>query len=334
MNKKKKNEAIDWEKIHQHLDAQGGKLLPDGELNDEEQQLLKELLAIRSQAGELKGWEGVNVSEDLAKLKARLSLSAPATPVVPVWRKTLRYAAILAVAAGTTWWLFQTKQAPDTNSGPGTFAAAAPGSIRQVTLPDNSKVWLNAGSRINYPTAFNGKQRAVELSGEAYFEVTADAHQPFVVNTGKQVVQVLGTAFNINAYGKHVITTLIAGSVSVGTSGQPGTTQILLPGQQAVFDKQTAVLNISSSTSATVTTWKSGQLAFRDIALDDLMDQLGQMYGYSITYINPPFRRLHYNIPSMPRPEKIAPLLDLLKATTAAPVNFSVDTLNRTIEIK
>jgi len=337
MGKHRKNSEIDWEKIHHLLNEQSGSPAFSGEMSDEELELLKEIMAIRTQAGELKGWEGVNTAEDLKQLKARLSLPATAVSVVPLWRKAIRYAAAifipLAIAA-SAWLLFKQKSLPATDKL-NYITQETPGNNTQpVVLPDGSKVWMNAGSRLHYLPAFTGSERVVEMSGEAYFEIAANTQQPFIVKVSHQVVQVLGTSFNINAYGGRIITTLTQGKIAVGTAHQSAAMQYLLPGQQAVYDTLTGVVHVSAGSVENALAWKSGQIAFTDIAFDDLMNQLGLCYGYRIIFTNKQFNQFHYNVPLMPKPASISPLLELIKATTATHINFNVDTVANTIEIK
>ncbi|MCG7859706.1 FecR domain-containing protein, partial [Flavihumibacter sediminis] len=95
-----------------------------------------------------------------------------------------------------------------------------------------TKVWLNAATSLQFPASFNGKERRVKLTGEAYFEVAQNAAQPFIVETPYQTVEVLGTHFNVNAYKDEALsrTTLLEGKVKV----QSGTSsQVIKPGQQA-----------------------------------------------------------------------------------------------------
>src|SRR5690606_4086306 len=94
------------------------------------------------------------------------------------------------------------------------------GGQYHVRLPDGSRVWLNAESSLKYPVFFTGDFREVELKGEAYFEVAkntkSDRHIPFIVHSGKQSLEVLGTIFNIESYGKSIKTTLVEGKVRLG----------------------------------------------------------------------------------------------------------------------
>ncbi|HEY8959723.1 FecR family protein [Chitinophaga sp.] len=336
MDKRKKDNGIDWEKIHHLLDEQSAPAAP-GEMNGEERELLKEIVEMRAQAGHLKGWEGVNTAEDLIKLRARLSLPGAATPVISLQRRIMRYAAIICLplaVAGATWLaLKQNKHQspPSTNF----ITRETPANYTDpLTLPDGTRVWLNTASRLYYPAAFTGKAREVTMTGEAYFEVAHNTQQPFIVKVNKQVIQVLGTSFNINAYGKHILTTLTQGKISVGIAGQPATTQYLLPGQQADLDTLSNVLRLSAGNRETATAWKEGKIAFTNASLEDIMQQLGFIYHYNIIFINKQPGELHYNIPLMDRPPHIFPLLDLIKATTTRPVNFSIDSSQRIIEIR
>src|SRR5690606_34396534 len=93
------------------------------------------------------------------------------------------------------------------------------GGTYQISLPDGTRVWLNAASTLKYPTRFDGKERVVELEGEAYFEVNRN-RIPFLVKTGTQTIEVLGTQFNVSAYvdEKEIQTTLVAGSVRIAAT--------------------------------------------------------------------------------------------------------------------
>jgi transmembrane sensor len=104
--------------------------------------------------------------------------------------------------------------------------------VVSLTLSDGTRVWLNAASSIRYPAAFLANERVVEITGEAYFEVAEDATKPFTVRKDNTVIEVLGTAFNVNSYGDEPVlaVTLLSGKVRVDVSG---TDQVLDPGEQA-----------------------------------------------------------------------------------------------------
>ncbi|SEM83526.1 FecR protein [Mucilaginibacter gossypiicola] len=160
-------------------------------------------------------------------------------------------------------------------------AATPQGGQYQFILADGTKVWLNASSTIKYPVVFNAKERRVELTGEAYFEVAHNAKKPFKVISNGQTVEVLGTHFNINAYNDEqaVKTTLLEGSVKV-SAGK--VSNIIKPGQQARFDHGSIdVMNVDPDE---VVAWKNGFFFFEDNNIQEVMRQLSRWYGVEIKY--------------------------------------------------
>ncbi|NML40702.1 FecR family protein [Chitinophaga sp. G-6-1-13] len=152
----------------------------------------------------------------------------------------------------------------------------------RLVLADGTKVWLNAASSIHYPTAFTGKERNVEVTGEVYFEVAANAHQPFIVKVNNTAVQVLGTAFNINAYPEenYMSTTLVSGSIKVKT-GQESV--LLQPGKAAAVmpDGSTTV---STANLKAVIAWKNGFFWFENADIKTVMRQLARWYNIEVEF--------------------------------------------------
>lgn len=153
-----------------------------------------------------------------------------------------------------------------------------------VTLPDGSKAWLNAISTIRFPTAFTGKERTVEITGEVYFEVAKNPHQPFIASVGGVKVEALGTQFNVNAYKDEnlIATTLIEGKVRVTSDHTEHTIQ---PGEQVTVDHTTgeAVLHPSVDVEA-VAAWKNGLTVFKSRDIQSIMRQLSRWYDVDIEY--------------------------------------------------
>ncbi|OFY43274.1 MAG: hypothetical protein A2X18_13100 [Bacteroidetes bacterium GWF2_40_14] len=160
------------------------------------------------------------------------------------------------------------------------------GGEYQVILPDGTKAWLNAASSIKYPTAFKGKERVVEITGEVYLEVSKDKTKPFIVKVdGMTEIKVLGTHFNINAYPDEgvVKTTLLEGSVQVtNPSGAPVT---LSPGQQSTTDSQGIILVQNVDIDAVVA-WKNGTFQFNSLSIDEIMRQISRWYKVEVIYQN------------------------------------------------
>lgn len=157
------------------------------------------------------------------------------------------------------------------------------GGQYNIVLADGTKVYLNSVSSIKYPTQFNGDQRVVELDGEAYFEVTKNKKKPFVVKSGNQSIEVLGTHFNVHAYNNESVvkTTLLEGSVAITYKNQKA---ILKPGQQSnVSDDFNKIAIREVDTEATIA-WKNGRFKFDNANLRTVMKQLERWYGIKVEY--------------------------------------------------
>ncbi|WP_205514472.1 FecR family protein [Longitalea arenae] len=186
------------------------------------------------------------------------------------------------------------------------------GGQYQLLLPDGSKVWLNAASSIRYPTAFAGNERRVEVTGETYFEIVKNASKPFKVtivpasgaadgtNAGRGgEVEVLGTHFNINAYGDEqpIVTTLLEGKIKVtpvelvskpAASTSPSTThrtyKTLSPGEEArINDKADVVVRKNVDTESAVA-WMKGFFDFHQANIKTVMKQISRWYNVDVQY--------------------------------------------------
>ena len=157
------------------------------------------------------------------------------------------------------------------------------GGQYQLELPDGSLVWLNATSSIHFPTSFMGKERRVEVTGEAYFEVAKNRDMPFIVTVNGSEVQVLGTHFNVNAYSDedNVKTTLLEGSVKFvsGTN-----INMLRPGQQSQLASNGLIKVVSNVDVDEVVAWKNGMFDFDNAGIETVMRQLSRWYDVEIEY--------------------------------------------------
>ena len=153
-----------------------------------------------------------------------------------------------------------------------------------LVLPDGTKAWLNAGSSLRYPTAFVGKERKVEVTGEVYFEVAKNERMPFKVKVNERMeVVVLGTHFNINSYSNEasINTTLLEGSVQISNETQ---NQILKPGQQANVNSDQKINIVNNVNLKKVMAWKNGVFDFDDASLQEVMRQLERWYDIEVVY--------------------------------------------------
>lgn len=155
----------------------------------------------------------------------------------------------------------------------------------QLVLPDNSKVWLNAGSSLQFPTAFTDKERLVKVTGEAYFEIAKDPARPFCVSVNDRMqVKVLGTSFNVNAYGDEASmnTTLLNGAVLIETPGHKP--MQLNPGQQVRAMPDGTLQMESNVNTDQVIAWKDGYFNFDGATIQQVMRQLARWYDIEIVY--------------------------------------------------
>ena len=152
-----------------------------------------------------------------------------------------------------------------------------------LILADGTRVWLNAASSIKYPTAFIGNDRQVELSGEAYFEVAHNRLKPFKVKSGGQVVEVLGTHFNINSYKDEslVKTDLLEGSIKISANAK---TELLKPGQESVFSIAKSSIAVKEADTQSAIAWKNGIFSFKQAELPTVMRQIARWYDLDVSY--------------------------------------------------
>ncbi len=202
------------------------------------------------------------------------------------------------------------------------------GGEYRVTLPDGSKVWLNAGSSLHYPTAFAGAERRVQLTGEAYFEVAKKAAQPFVVQLADGDIQVLGTHFNVMAYPDEYYskTTLAEGAVLLRRGG---TEKRLQPGDGGVMRKQVGSIAVSATDVDHDLAWMRGYFQFDKTSLETIMKQIGRWYDLDIRYED--------NVPEKRFVGKISRhtnLSDVLAVLQLSEVKFSMVGKTLTVENK
>jgi len=161
----------------------------------------------------------------------------------------------------------------------------------ELVLSDGSSVFLNSGSTIKYPVKFlPGKTREVFLSGEAYFEITKDSINPFIVNVADLKVRVLGTEFNLSSYPEdsQVTTVLVNGSVGLynGDVYGPETTTFIKPGFRGVYDHSSGAISLDEVDTSLYTSWKSGKLVFRSMQFKNIIKKLERTYNVSIVNNN------------------------------------------------
>lgn len=189
----------------------------------------------------------------------------------------------------------------------------------QVTLPDGTKVWLNAASSLKFPVAFTGKERVVTLTGEAYFEVIHNEQMPFRVHTNGMVIEDLGTHFNIMAYPDEALvkTTLLEGAVSVSDGNR---NVRLKPGQQTVGMK------VQAADTEEAVAWKNGEFSFHHTSIYEVMRQVSRWYDVDVSYQDSLDTYLSGNIK---RSENVSAIFKMLEV--AGDIKLKID--NRKVSI-
>ena len=194
------------------------------------------------------------------------------------------------------------------------------GGEYQIVLADGTRVWLNSATKLIFPQNFTGKERRVMLSGEAFFDVARDESKPFIVETSRMDVKVLGTRFNVNADTDNevVSTTLVDGCVEVASGTQKPIT--LVPGEQAYGEAgelEKREVNIRLYTS-----WIDGRFMFNNVELEEIAKQISRWYDVEIFFTNENVKRTRFTGGMV----KFKPLDDLIRMIeSTSPVRFSVN---------
>lgn len=202
----------------------------------------------------------------------------------------LSYAAIilLVLSLGIQYLYYRNLRQPQEVADSYTrFVVEKGGGKSSLFLPDGTKVLLNAGTTIQYPTRFDQKERIVMLDGEGFFEVAENQQKPFVVRLKGHDVKVLGTVFNVKAYSDmdHTVTSLISGKVlltSYDTEGSIREEQVLHPDETARIDKQTGTITTFRSDDEFQLAWTKGLYKFKDKPFSDVMSELEHLYDVTI----------------------------------------------------
>jgi transmembrane sensor len=204
------------------------------------------------------------------------------------------------------------------------IARTSRGQTYQFTLPDGTKVWLNAESSISFPNQFIGKERKIVLIGEAYFAVVHNAKQPFKVESKGQVVEDIGTEFNINAYSdeSNTKTTLVEGSAKVNEV-------LLKPNQQAVLSTSRGdgaarggSIKVQTIDAEDATAWKNGLFIFEDEPLQSIMKKVSRWYDVEVVYQQGVDKGQLYG-GSVSRYDKVSSVLEGLELTKG--IHFKIE---------
>ena len=194
----------------------------------------------------------------------------------------MKYAAMIAVilviGGGSGYWLYQ-----NGNNQHMMVAVANEGIVKEIILPDGTKVWLNNLATLKYPREFSEKARNVYLDGEAYFEVTKNRHKPFTVQSDAMRVRVLGTTFNFKCDKNYQIAevTLIEGEIEVKGNKEEGQI-ILAPGQRAELNKNNGRLTVKQVDAKMDAVWHDNLIPFQKADIFTISKALERFYDIKI----------------------------------------------------
>jgi len=200
-------------------------------------------------------------------------------------RELIKVAAVIALTLGVGYYFLQIENVE--TEAPMLSITVPAGQRANLILPDGTSVWLNARTELRYPGVFSATKREIELDGEAYFEVKQDKKKPFIVQTRKYDIEVLGTKFNVEAYSDSddFSTALMEGSVRVTDKLEKSNTLVLQPDYLTTFRDGTLIAE--KITDPDYYRWREGLVCFREMGFIQLMRRFEKCYGIRIEINNP-----------------------------------------------
>ncbi|MFN0289768.1 FecR family protein [Pedobacter helvus] len=255
--------------------------------------------------------------------KAVLVIDNEETPLNSESKSSFSPAPAISVTTAADGTITYKQTSNDTTGLSALHAISTPaGGFYKITLGDGTQVYLNSKSTLEFPVGFYGAERHVKLSGEAYFKVAKNKKMPFIVSVGQTNVEVLGTAFTINSFGKQTKTTLYEGSVQLNFLSNH---KILAPGQEGLSDRNGILVNQADTAAAKA--WTNGLFVFNDQSLADVLHELSRWYDFSFDENSIPNKRLYIRLN---RNTAFNDVLQMLYTTTG--LKFKVEERRLSIE--
>jgi len=213
---------------------------------------------------------------------------ASRSKVIRMYRWTAAAAVVLLIGLGGYFWVNYEQRAYLANTGTSirdSVVSTARGEQREIVLPDGSHIWLNSASSIRWAVPFNKKERSVELSGEAFFDVQHADKIPFIIHSGTLTTTVLGTSFDVTAYPhqKNMIVSVQSGKVKVQAG--PRVLAVLEKGRQVSVRADTSSYQKDIDPTA-IAAWRAGNLVYKDEMLEDIVADLERAFKDSVEIKN------------------------------------------------
>jgi len=255
-------------------------------------------------------FQQIEAYQDAHQPKSGFSISR----ILKIYQKVAAFLLIPIIGFGILYWVSQQNQ----SAGQYTETIAPRGQKSQIVLTDGTKVWLNSDTKIKYPGNFSKNERDVYLDGEAFFEVSKNPHQPFVVHTSGVDVKVLGTKFNVKAYAdeNQIETSLFEGKVNLLLNDPSSTQQVekeVEPGQSFIYSKADHQLAANKFPQDEINGWKKNQLIFKDDTFSNLVRKVERWYDVKVVYDEEQFndRRLTVELYEGERLERLMDIISL-----------------------
>ena len=233
---------------------------------------------------------------------------------MPVWA---RYAVAVVAAVGIFFGARYSGRQSIRQEFADISVSAPMGSNTQVTLPDGTQVWLNAGSRLTYSQGFGVDDRTVHIEGEGYFEVARNEEIPFMMRSEALRLQVLGTKFDFRDYPDDdlVEVSLVEGSVELSSLLEGGASVRLKPDQRCVLDKQSGRMHVESVSARQSAVWTEGRLFFDEEPLERIARTLAHSYNVEVRIERDELRQVRFYGVFARREQNIGEVLDILTQT-------------------
>ncbi|WP_276166359.1 FecR family protein [Zobellia alginiliquefaciens] len=236
--------------------------------------------------------------------------------------KYLGYVACITVLLSLAFLYKTSDNSVETEGTTALMVSTSIGENRTVKLPDGTVITLNANTSLSYPSTFTADTREVILRGEAFFDVTHNAHRPFIVKTDDGMkIHVLGTTFNVKSYPEdsNMETTLISGKVRV-IEEKDNKTVVLNPSQRATYVKKEDKIIIDKVDTKTFTAWREGKLVYDETPIREVIADLKRKYKVSIAVASPEI--MNYKYTGTFDNLTIEEILDLFEVSS--PINYKL----------
>lgn len=295
-------------------------------LSEENKKQVEDLYVVMFVNDRMVAKNSINTKKAFEEFKDRFITTSKSQKTISLWRKIAVAAAVAAILLISSTYV--TLSIIDRSSDP-TLVSTQLGERAQITLPDGSKVWLNAFSSITYKKSILSRKRHVELTGEAYFDV---AHKkiPFVVSNNSSEIEVLGTKFNVrcNRDEDFLQTTLMEGSIRFSDTNI-SSKATLKPGEELIFDKNTHQIQLKKSNNQEdILGWIDGKLLFENTSLEEIAKALERHYNIDIHFADELVKKERFNA-EFEISDNIYQILSVLQLTD----KFTYKISNRDVEI-